>query len=135
MPDTQIRPTGAGDADAIAAHRPRDADAFARQEPSRPAPMHAGAVLVPGTRPDMPVTLPAAGSLADRITRVAAIMRQRKTPARATSATLPGPLFRLLASTGLLRWPSTTSGWSTASPPTCAGRRSRSPSPDPHCVR
>jgi hypothetical protein len=50
MPDTQIRPTGAGDADAIAAHRPRDADAFARQEPSRPAPMHAGAVLVPGTR-------------------------------------------------------------------------------------
>jgi hypothetical protein len=30
--------------------------------------MHAGAVLVPGTGPAMPVTLPAAGSLADRIT-------------------------------------------------------------------
>jgi diacylglycerol O-acyltransferase len=61
-------------------------------------------VPVPGTGPDMPVTFPAAGSLADRITRVAAITRQRKTPARATSVTLPGPLFRLLASTGLLRW-------------------------------
>jgi diacylglycerol O-acyltransferase len=73
-------------------------------EPSRPAPMRADAVLVPGTGPGMPVTLPDAGSLADRITRVAAITRQRKTPARATSVTLPGPLFRLLASTGLLRW-------------------------------
>jgi hypothetical protein len=35
---------------------------------------------------------------------VAAITRQRKTPARATSVTLLGPLLRLLASTGLLRW-------------------------------
>jgi hypothetical protein len=30
MPDTQTHPTDTGDADAIAAHRPRDADAFAR---------------------------------------------------------------------------------------------------------
>jgi hypothetical protein len=51
----------------------------------------------------MPVTLPAADSLAGPITRVAAITRQRKTPPRTTSVTLPGPLFRLLASTGLLR--------------------------------
>jgi hypothetical protein len=71
MPDTQTRLTDVGDADAIAAHRPRDADAFVRREPSRPAPTHAGAVLVPGAGPDMAVTLPAAGSLAYPITRVA----------------------------------------------------------------
>ena len=104
MPGWWPRLTDIGDADAIAAHRARDADAFARWEPSRPAPMHVGAMLALGTRPDMPVTLPAAGSLADRITRVAAITRQRKTPARATSVALLGPLFRLLTSTGLLRW-------------------------------
>jgi hypothetical protein len=52
----------------------------------------------------MPVALPAAGSLADRITRIAAITRQRKTAVRGTSVTLLGPLFRLLAPTGLLRW-------------------------------
>jgi hypothetical protein len=51
MPGTEIRLTD----DAIAAHRPRDSDAFARREPSRPAPMPADAVLVPGTGPDMPV--------------------------------------------------------------------------------
>jgi hypothetical protein len=99
MPGTKTRLTD----DAIAAHRPHDADAFARREPSRPAPMPAGAVLVPGTGPGMPVTLPAADSPAGSITRVAAITRQHKTPARATSVTLPGPLFRLPASTGLLR--------------------------------
>jgi hypothetical protein len=48
----------------------------------------------------MPVTLPAADGLAGSITRVAAIMRQRKDPTRATSVTLPRPLFRLLAPTG-----------------------------------
>src|SRR5437899_3275015 len=99
MPGTQTRLTD----DAIAAHRPRAADAFARREPSRAAPMPAGTVLVPGTGPDMPVTLPAADSLADSITRVAAITRPRKPPPRTTSVTLPGPLFRLLAPTGLLR--------------------------------
>jgi diacylglycerol O-acyltransferase / wax synthase len=52
----------------------------------------------------MPVALPAAGSLAGRITRIAAITRQRKTAAKGTSATLLGPLFRLLARAGLLRW-------------------------------
>ena len=51
----------------------------------------------------MPVALPAAGSLADRIIRIAAITRQRKTAAKGTSVALLGPLFRLLAHTGLLR--------------------------------
>ncbi|MDX6241954.1 MAG: hypothetical protein QOG10_6788 [Kribbellaceae bacterium] len=37
MSDPEIRLTDVGDADAIAAHRVRDADAFARQEQSRPA--------------------------------------------------------------------------------------------------
>jgi hypothetical protein len=36
MPGTEIRLFGAGDADAIAAHRARGAGAFARCEPSRP---------------------------------------------------------------------------------------------------
>jgi ribosomal-protein-alanine N-acetyltransferase len=35
--DTEIRLIDVGDADAIAARRARDADAFARWEPSRPA--------------------------------------------------------------------------------------------------
>ena len=52
----------------------------------------------------MPVALPAAGSLAGRITQIAAITRQRKTAAKGTSVALLGPLFRLLAATGLLRW-------------------------------
>ena len=52
----------------------------------------------------MPVTLPANGDLAARVTRIAAITRQRKTAARGTSAALLGPPFRLLAPTGLLRW-------------------------------
>ena len=52
----------------------------------------------------MPVTLPAAHSLeAHRITRVAAITRQRKTPALAAFVTLRGPLFQLPAS-ALLHW-------------------------------
>lgn len=51
----------------------------------------------------MPVTLPAGGSLAARITQIAAITRQRKTAAHGTSAALLGPPLRLLAATGLLR--------------------------------
>ncbi len=51
----------------------------------------------------MPVALPAAGSLGDRITRIAVITRQRKTAAKGTSVALLGPLFRLLARAGLLR--------------------------------
>jgi hypothetical protein len=104
MPNTQTRLAGVGDADAIAAYRPFDADAFARREPSRPTPMRADAVLVSGTGPDMPVTSPRLVAWPTGSPGVAAITRQRKTPARATSVTLPGPLFRLLASTGLLRW-------------------------------
>jgi hypothetical protein len=95
MPDTQTRLTDVGDADAIAAHRPCDADAFARREPSRPAPMRADAVLVSGTGPGVPVTLPATGSLADWITRGRRDRAPAQDPARATSVTLPGPLFRL----------------------------------------
>ena len=51
----------------------------------------------------MPVTIPAGGWLADRVTRVAAITHARKTAARGTSAALLGPVFRLLAGTGLFR--------------------------------
>jgi hypothetical protein len=75
MPGTENRLIDVGDADTIAAHRAGDADAIARWEPSRPAPTHAGATPALGTRPDMPATLSAVGSLADRITRVAAITR------------------------------------------------------------
>lgn len=52
----------------------------------------------------MPVALPAGGDLAARVTRIAAITRQRKSAAPGTSTALLGPLFRLLAATGLLRW-------------------------------
>jgi diacylglycerol O-acyltransferase / wax synthase len=52
----------------------------------------------------MPVALPTSGGLAARVTRIAAITRERKTTARGTSAALLGPPFRLLAATGLLRW-------------------------------
>jgi len=52
----------------------------------------------------MPVTLPAAGELTTRVRQVAAITRERKHAARGTSAVLLGPMFRLLAPTGLLRW-------------------------------
>ena len=52
----------------------------------------------------MPVALPARGDLAARVTRIAAITRERKTAARGTSAAVLGPPFRLLAPTGLLRW-------------------------------
>ena len=51
----------------------------------------------------MPVTIPAGGRLADRVTQVAAITHVRKTAARGTSAALLGPVFRLLAGTGLFR--------------------------------
>jgi diacylglycerol O-acyltransferase / wax synthase len=52
----------------------------------------------------MPVALPAAGDLTTRVTQTAAVTRQRKRAAPGTSAALLGPLFRLLAPTGLLRW-------------------------------
>ena len=52
----------------------------------------------------MPVALPTGSDLAARVTRIAAITRERKTAARGTSAALLGPPFRLLAPTGLLRW-------------------------------
>ena len=51
----------------------------------------------------MLVTIPASGRLADRVTQVAAITHARKTAARGTSAALLGPVFRLLAGTGLFR--------------------------------
>jgi diacylglycerol O-acyltransferase len=52
----------------------------------------------------MPVSLPAAGDLTARVPLVAAITRERKQAARGASAVLLGPVFRLLAPTGLLRW-------------------------------
>ncbi len=51
----------------------------------------------------MPVTVPAGGHLAGRVSQVAGITRGRKTAARGTSSVLLGPPFRLLARTGLLR--------------------------------
>ena len=50
------------------------------------------------------MALPTRGDLAARVTRIAAITRERKTAAPGTSAAVLGPPFRLLASTGLLRW-------------------------------
>jgi WS/DGAT/MGAT family acyltransferase len=52
----------------------------------------------------MPVALPTGGDMGARVTRVAALTRERKTAAPGTSAALLGPLFRLLAPTGTLRW-------------------------------
>ena len=52
----------------------------------------------------MPVALPVGGGLAARITKTAAITRQRKTATHGTSAVLLGPLLRLLAAARLLRW-------------------------------
>jgi len=51
----------------------------------------------------MPVTVPADGELGDRVTRIAAVTRQRKSRARGSSATLLVPAFLLLARAGLLR--------------------------------
>jgi diacylglycerol O-acyltransferase / wax synthase len=52
----------------------------------------------------MPVALPVGGDLAARLTRIAAITRERKTAVRGSSAAVLGLPFRLLAPTGLLRW-------------------------------
>jgi diacylglycerol O-acyltransferase / wax synthase len=52
----------------------------------------------------MPVTVPAYGDLGARVTRIAAITRERKSRAHGESAALLVPGFLLLARTGLLRW-------------------------------
>ncbi len=52
----------------------------------------------------MPVTVPATGDFGTRVTRTAAITRERKSRARRASAALFVPAFLLLARTGLLRW-------------------------------
>ena len=52
----------------------------------------------------MLVTFRTDGGLADRVTRAAAVTSERKRVARGASAGLLGPLFRLLAAAGLLRW-------------------------------
>ena len=83
----------------------------------------------------MPVALPADGDLAARVTRIAAITRERKRAARGTSAAVLGPPFRLLAPPGCSACTSTASGWFTPSPPTCAAQPSRSRSPAPRCER
>ena len=52
----------------------------------------------------MLVTVPADGDLGVRVSRIAAITRERKSPARGASAALLVPGFLLLARIGLLRW-------------------------------
>ena len=52
----------------------------------------------------MPLALPGTGDLASRVTRIAAMTRERKAAGRGTSAAVLGLPFRLLAPTGLLRW-------------------------------
>jgi len=52
----------------------------------------------------MPVTVPATGDFGARVTRTAAITRERKSRARGASAAVFVPAFLLLARTGLLRW-------------------------------
>jgi WS/DGAT/MGAT family acyltransferase len=51
----------------------------------------------------MPVTAPADGDLGERVTRIAAITRKRKSRARGSSAAVLVPAFLLLARAGLLR--------------------------------
>jgi hypothetical protein len=51
----------------------------------------------------MPVTAPTDGDLGDRVTRIAAITRKRKSRTRGSSAALLVPAFLLLARAGLLR--------------------------------
>ena len=83
----------------------------------------------------MPVTVPATGDFGTRVTRTAAITRERKSGARGASATLFVPAFLLLARTGLLRWSPATNGSSRLSSPTCAGRTTCSRSAAPWCGR
>lgn len=52
----------------------------------------------------MPVTLPARGDMASRLTRTAAITRSRKAPAPGASAAVVGVVFRALAWLRVLRW-------------------------------
>ncbi len=52
----------------------------------------------------MPVGLPTGGSLPARVAQIAVLTRQRKTGAPGSSAALLGPVFRLLAAAGVLRW-------------------------------
>ena len=52
----------------------------------------------------MMVTFRTDGGLAGRVARVAAVTSERKRASRGSSAGLLGPLFRLLAAAGLLRW-------------------------------
>jgi len=89
----------------------------------------------------MPVALPTAGGLAARVTQIAAVTRDRKQAAPGTSAVLLGPLFRLLAPTGLLRWlfnrqrlvhTFTTNLRGPAQPLTFAGARVRAVIPIPN---
>jgi WS/DGAT/MGAT family acyltransferase len=51
----------------------------------------------------MPVTVPTDGELGDRVTRIAAITRERKSRVHGSSAALLVPAFLLLARVGLLR--------------------------------
>ncbi len=94
-------------------------------------PRPAGAVpgqrrCTPGTGPDMPAPLPAAGGRVGPITRAASMTPQRNTPARATSATPRGRCSGCCLHRAAARL---ARGWPAALPPACAGRRSHPPSP------
>lgn len=52
----------------------------------------------------MPVRVPMVEPAKTRLRQVAALTRTRKTTSRGSSAALVGPVFRLLAALGLLRW-------------------------------
>jgi len=52
----------------------------------------------------MPVRVPLGGHLPERLARVAEITRARRNDDRGASASLVGPVFRLLVATGMFRW-------------------------------
>ena len=52
----------------------------------------------------VPVDIPATGDLSDRLEAIAATTRSAKKAPRGASASLIGPLFRLLAFMGILNW-------------------------------
>ena len=83
----------------------------------------------------MPVALPAGGDLAARVTRIAAITRERKTAARGTSARCLDRRSGCWPPPGCSAGSSTASGWFIPSSPTCAARPSRSHSPAPRYER
>lgn len=91
----------AGALRALLASRGEELDQVSVSVPVSARPAAAGGLL--GNQIGvMPVTLPATGSLDARIARTATITHGREPASRGASAAILGPVFRLLASTGLL---------------------------------